>query len=159
MRENIRWHRDNVPAAKQQRRRSNAAEEFVWHEIRARRFLGLKFRRQHPVGAFVIDFFCQEMNLAIEIDGGIHEMPEVAERDKARQEALESRYIQFVRWSAADVEDDLPRLLRELESLVCSDGTLARDLLPHPPAPSPMSGRRGADPGPAGDLTAASRLP
>jgi very-short-patch-repair endonuclease len=65
-------HRDNVPAARDLRIRQTAAEVMLWEALRNRRLDGVKFRRQHPVGPFVIDFCCPERRLAIEVDGGIH---------------------------------------------------------------------------------------
>ena len=49
-----------------------SAESFLWQLLRNRQFLGLKFRRQHQFGDYVVDFFCREVGLAIECDGGVH---------------------------------------------------------------------------------------
>ncbi|MBK8561747.1 endonuclease domain-containing protein [Candidatus Amarobacter glycogenicus] len=94
------FHRDNVPAARELRKRETKSEDTLWEHLRSRRFYGLKFRRQHPIGAFVLDFFCQEMMFAVEIDGGIHRDPEVAVRDLERQRTLEALHIQSFRWTA-----------------------------------------------------------
>ncbi|MGE0601795.1 MAG: endonuclease domain-containing protein [Dehalococcoidia bacterium] len=117
----FRLHRDNLPAAKQLRKRLTPSEVVLWDHLRDRRFYGLKFRRQHPVGAFVLDFFCQEMMFAIEIDGGIHLDPEQAKRDRDRQLTLEEHHIQFFRWTAEDVERDCDQLLCQLASTLGLD--------------------------------------
>ena len=65
-------HRHNVPAARDLRQRGTPAEELLWDALRNRRLDGLKFRRQHPVGPFVIDFCCPSRQLAIELDGEVH---------------------------------------------------------------------------------------
>ena len=67
-----RQHRHNVPAARDLRARETSVEDVLWDELRGRRLDGMKFRRQHPIGAFVVDFCCTERRLAIELDGGIH---------------------------------------------------------------------------------------
>ncbi|MBK7329320.1 MAG: DUF559 domain-containing protein [Dehalococcoidia bacterium] len=108
------FHRDNVPAARELRKRETKSEDTLWEHLRSRRFYGLKFRRQHPIGAFVLDFFCQEMMFAVEIDGGIHRDPEVAVRDLERQRTLEALHIQFFRWTAEAVETDASVVVRQL---------------------------------------------
>src|SRR5690349_9380130 len=63
-----------------------AAEQWMWQCLRGRRFHGLKFRRQRPLGRYIADFCCDEANLVIEIDGGIHD--ERQEYDKSRDQFL-----------------------------------------------------------------------
>ncbi|WP_447747425.1 endonuclease domain-containing protein [Pseudomonas nicosulfuronedens] len=64
------------------RRRQTDAERRIWGYLRDRRFLGLKFRRQVPCGVYVLDFYCHELRLAVELDGGQHlESAHDAERD------------------------------------------------------------------------------
>lgn len=108
---------DNIPAARSLRQRQTPSESLLGERLRSRRFQGLKFRCQHAVFAYVLDFYCPELRLAIEIDGGIHHTPQQRERDRERQLAIEELGISFLRVSADDVEDDL-------------DGVLERKLLP-----------------------------
>lgn len=63
---------DEVDFARQLRRRQTDAERRIWGNLRDRRFLGLKFRRQVPCGRYVLDFYCHELRLAVELDGGQH---------------------------------------------------------------------------------------
>jgi type I restriction enzyme R subunit len=114
MEQGPRIHRDNVPAARRLRKELTQSEAIVWEKLRDRRFYGLKFRRQHPVGAFVLDFFCQEMMFAIEVDSGIHRDPEVAARDRERETLLRKQHILFFRWAAEAVERDVDKLLLNL---------------------------------------------
>ena len=109
-----RLHRDNVPPARRLGNRETTSEDILWEHFRSRRFYGLTCRRQHPIGAFVLDFFCPEMMFAVEIHGGIHLDPEVAARDTERQRTLEERHIQFFRWTAAEVEKDPAAVVRQL---------------------------------------------
>ena len=89
-------------------------EKALWQCLRGRRCLNLKFRRQHPVGAFVVDFYCEERKVAIEIDGGYHFGPEQHNRDAERQTLLEARGIRFIRVPVDLVEQDRTEVMRYL---------------------------------------------
>ena len=71
-------------------------EKIVWMHLRKRQ-LGYRFLRQYSVDSFVIDFYCPELKLAIELDGNVHEIPEQKKYDKARQKYLEAFGIKFIR--------------------------------------------------------------
>lgn len=79
------------------RQHQTNAEELVWRFLRNRQILGYKFRRQYSVDHFVIDFYCAELKLALEIDGGSHNDPEQKKKDIIRQKYLERFNIKFVR--------------------------------------------------------------
>ncbi len=79
------------------RREQTYCEKILWKLIRGRQTLGYKFRRQYSVDYFVIDFYCPELKLAIELDGDIHNIPEQKDYDKARQKYLEAFGIKFIR--------------------------------------------------------------
>jgi very-short-patch-repair endonuclease len=85
--------------ARRLRREATLAEREAWEILRDRRFHGLKFRRQQPVGPFVVDFYCPSLRLAIELDGPIHNDPEVASQDNDRTNYLTSQDIQVLRLS------------------------------------------------------------
>lgn len=102
-----RHHRDNVPDARRLRQTMTRSEEFLWAALRDRRSSGLKFRRQHPVDNFVLDFYCAEHRLGVEIDGGVHANPEQRERDASREDILRAKGIRLVRIPAGLVERDI----------------------------------------------------
>lgn len=104
----------NVPAARALRQRETPSERILWDRLRNRRFRGLKFRRQHAVFAYVLDFYCAELRLAIEIDGGVHAHRESRERDLSRQLAIEELGIRFVRVSADEVERNVDSVLNRV---------------------------------------------
>ena len=79
------------------RKEETYVEKIVWLHLRNRQILGYKFRRQYSVDHFVIDFYCPELKLAIELDGDVHELPEQKEYDKVRQKYLETFGIEFIR--------------------------------------------------------------
>ncbi|MFN0148234.1 MAG: endonuclease domain-containing protein [Dehalococcoidia bacterium] len=128
MDEGGRFHRENVPAARRLRNPLTKAEALVWARVRDRKFRGFKFRRQHPIGAYVVDFFCAELGLVLEVDGGVHDEPEQRLYDQGRTEALEGLGLRVVRLTNAEVEDDLERALGALT-----------------PAPLPLRRERGSE--------------
>ena len=71
------------------RRNQTFCEKIVWTYLRDRKTLGCKFRRQYSVDHYVIDFYCTELKLAIELDGSIHDEPDQKKYDTYRQEYLE----------------------------------------------------------------------
>lgn len=79
------------------RKRQTFTEKILWTHLKRRQALGYKFRRQYSVDHFVIDFYCPELKLAVELDGDVHELPEQKEYDKARQKYLEEFGIKFIR--------------------------------------------------------------
>ena len=86
----------------------------MWQALRNRKLEGRKFRRQTPIGAFVVDFLCAEEMLVVEVDGKIHESQR--EADALRQEIIESLGLRFVRVTAEQVESDLPNVLNVIRS-------------------------------------------
>ena len=82
---------------RQLRKDQTFCEKILWIYLRDRKTLGYKFRRQYSVDHYVIDFYCPELKLAIELDGNVHEIPEQKEYDKYRQEYLERFGITFCR--------------------------------------------------------------
>lgn len=100
--------------ARQLRRDGTPSEDILWQSLRSERLDGRKFRRQHPVGPFVLDFYCASEQLAIEVDGPIHE--DQRDADAARQELIETTGIRFVRVTAEQVENDLLAVLRTIRA-------------------------------------------
>lgn len=83
------------------RKESTKAEKVVWELLRHRKFFGLKFRRQFVVEGFVLDFYCHEIRLGIELDGDIHLKQK--EYDALRQEIVESKGITIFRFNNKDI--------------------------------------------------------
>lgn len=77
--------------------------------------LGYDFHRQKPIDQYIVDFFCSELNLSIEIDGGSHESDGAFEQDKKRQDRLESLGIQFLRFKESIVRNDINSVLETVE--------------------------------------------
>ena len=86
-----------VDVARRLRAEMTPAERVLWEELRGRRFRGFKFRRQHPIGCFVVDFYCPEKKLIVEVDGGIHDSLSQRAADEEREEWLSILGLQMVR--------------------------------------------------------------
>jgi cyclase len=82
--------------AKRLRNNVTEAENLLWQVI-SNKQLGVKFRRQHPISCFIADFYCHETKLIIELDGNIHDQPEVINNDIERQKVLEEFGIRVMR--------------------------------------------------------------
>ncbi len=91
------FQRHNIDAARELRKRQTPAEQRAWLLLKDRRLTGLKFRRQHPVGPYVLDFCCASKRLVVELDGEIH-INQISE-DMERQRELESRGYRFLRFT------------------------------------------------------------
>ena len=84
--------------ARQLRKEQTDAERLMWSLLRDRRLAGFKFRRQHPVGPYILDFYCHEASLAVELDGGQHNEPDERARDSKRTAFLKDREIRVLRF-------------------------------------------------------------
>lgn len=93
----------NVARARQLRRRMRLPERMLWARLRASE---VRFRRQHPIGPYVLDFYCPSANLAIEVDGEAHNMGDRPERDEIRTEWLQSQGVGVLRIPAKHVLAD-----------------------------------------------------
>ncbi len=107
------------------RKHDTWAEKLVWRWLRDRRFSAYKFRRQHPFGSHVLDFFCVEAFLDIELDGGQHGHPGRQKKDAERDRWLEARGVKVLRfWNS--------RLRREKEVIRNSIWQCLQERAPRP---------------------------
>ena len=98
-------------------------EEILWQRIR-RKQLGVKFRRQHGIGRYIVDFYCAELNLVIEIDGDSHFSHEGKEKDTIRDAFMETLGIKFMRFTNEEVMKQTESVLERLFNLVRSSNPL-----------------------------------
>ncbi len=110
------------------RRRPTNAEAVLWRHLRAKRFEGLKFRRQQPIGAYIVDFVCFERRLVIEVDGGAHALEEI--KDRKRDSSLRGEGFRVLRFWNNDVFQNIDGVLE----------TIRRYLFKHPPLTPPIKG-------------------
>ena len=95
-----------VARARQLRRTMSLPEVLLWQGLRDN---GLRLRRQHPVGAYVLDFYAPEARLAVEVDGAAHDHPDAVRRDAGRDAWLDAQGIRVLRINAAEVLDTARR--------------------------------------------------
>jgi very-short-patch-repair endonuclease len=95
-----------LASAKRLRHATSLPEGLLWRLLRQRP-TGLKFRRQHPVGDYIVDFYCAELRLVVEIDGMSHDMGDKPDGDVACDAWLRSRGLEVIRVRAADVLKDV----------------------------------------------------
>ena len=112
--------------ARELRKQTTPAEKILWEHLQNRRLKGIKFRRQHPLGTYIVDFFCPAHRLVLEIDGEFHRYQ--ADQDQARTQEFEDYGFRVIRFWNHKVEQHLDTVLDSI--------TEACDL------PSPTCGRR-----------------
>lgn len=93
------------------------AELVLWSYLKTSP-MGLKFRRQHPTGIYIVDFYCHELKLVIEVDGKIHERIENRKDDEKRQKDLEDWGIEVVRFRNDEVELKLEEVINRIETIL-----------------------------------------
>ena len=99
-------------AARELRRSLTPAEQALWRALQGRRLAGLKFRRQHAVGPFVLDFYCPSAKLVVEVDGPIHDTR--AEQDAARTEHMQAFGYRVLRFRNEEVLTNLDVVLERI---------------------------------------------
>jgi len=119
-----------VTAARELRKNPTEAEALLWKYLSNRGLCGFKFRRQYPVKGFVLDFYCPEIRLGIELDGHVHD--DLKEYDRQRQSIIENNGIRFLRFKNIEVIQNMNEVLKCIKRFA---------------VPSPQSGEgcRGED--------------
>lgn len=128
-----RMHRGAKPKlfqyARNHRDNPTNTEALLWEALRDKRLGNYKIRRQHPIGKYILDFYCHRKRLAIEIDGGYHFCAEQMQRDEIRTEVLKELGVTVIRFTNEAVEREFSLVLSEilavLESL--ADGQIQLD--------------------------------
>ncbi len=103
--------------AKQLRKQGVLSEVLLWQKIK-NKSLGVEFHRQLPIDNFIVDFYCQELMLAIEIDGNSHLNADVQINDDARQKTIEKLGVTFIRFNDFDVKKNMSRVLECLQNQI-----------------------------------------
>lgn len=117
----------SVARCRQLRRRQTRPEERLWRALRNRALAGLKFRRQHPFGPFILDFYCQEVSLAVEVDGWSHVGGAARTADAGRTAFLERRGLQVLRFMNREVLENLEGVLVSILERAAARGGWRRD--------------------------------
>ena len=104
--------------AREMRNNPTFAERLLWSRLRSRRCAGFKFRRQHIIDSHIVDFYCMETKLVIEVDGDVHDL--TFEQDQVRQKHLESLGLRVLRFTNNDVRYRLEGVLHTIEKTLTS---------------------------------------
>ncbi len=94
------------------------SEVKLWNELKCGKMLGYDFDRQRPIANYIVDFYCKDLFLAIEVDGITHDSEEALQRDKIRQEELEANGVAFLRFDAMLVINDVEGALKAIATWI-----------------------------------------
>lgn len=104
--------------ARKLRKDMTFGETLLWNELKEDKLWGFDFDRQRCLDNYIVDFYCKELMLAIEIDGMSHNHEEAFNKDELRQQKLEGFGVIFIRFSEADVKYDILNVIRGIEGII-----------------------------------------
>ncbi len=109
---------DLIRKARELRNNMTLAEILLWSRIRMRQINGYKFRRQQKIFGYIVDFYCHELKIIVEVDGEVHLLPEQVKKDKSRDKILKINGYNIFRLSNYDIETDLTASVNKLKSFI-----------------------------------------
>jgi very-short-patch-repair endonuclease len=104
--------------ARKLRKNMTFGEVLLWQQLKRKQMRGFDFDRQRPIDRYIVDFYCKDLKLAIEIDGSSHDGEEATRRDKIRQDRLESLGVRFLRFADADVKQNMDMVLTTIHNWI-----------------------------------------
>ena len=119
-----------VDFARLRRQMADEFERQMWQLLRNRQRCNKKFRREHPLGIYTVDFYCAEAKLVVEVDGSSHETEEAKQYDKIRDQWMNTHGIRVLRFTCRRVMKETKNVLNEIDQAL-SEG-------PSPPTPLPV---------------------
>lgn len=96
------------------RKNETETEKMLWEKLRNNQLKGFKFRRQHPISLYIVDFYCHKLKLVIEIDGGYHDSSEQIKKDKERTKILNSNGLEVIRFTNQEIEENIDTVMEEI---------------------------------------------
>jgi very-short-patch-repair endonuclease len=115
---------ETFEAATLLRKNMTLPELILWKKLRDKKYFKTKFRRQHPVNIFIVDFYCHQYKLVIEIDGEVHNIPENREYDDGRSYELEKYDLNIIRFTNDQVMYNLDFVLKQIQNKISELGPL-----------------------------------
>ena len=122
---NMSKKRDIIPynpklkeLARKLRKEMTLSEVLLWQELKGRQMLNYDFDRQRPIDNYIVDFYCKDLQLAIEVDGDSHNWEGVAEKDAIRQSRLEELGVRFLRFEDIDVKRNMAFVLNTIHDWI-----------------------------------------
>ena len=131
----IRGQAGHLDIKRRLRSNMTGPEARLWSKLRARQFQGLKFRRQHGIGPYIVDFYCPEQSLVIEIDGDSYADADQILKDQLRDKYFRSLGLHVIRYCNDDIVKNLDGALEDLAGKISSGST----------SPAPSLRRRGEE--------------
>ena len=107
-----------IGLAKELRKNMTQAEKLLWGKLKNEQLMGFKFRRQHPISSFIVDFYCHNKKLVIEIDGGYHNSGYQKEYDLGRSDELRIYGIHLIRFTNEEIEDNLDAVVNKIKEFI-----------------------------------------
>ena len=104
--------------AQKLRNNSTKAEVRLWQKIKRKQYYGYDFHRQKPIDNYILDFFCHELMLGIEIDGYSHQIVEVYKKDVIKEAKIKSLGVSLLRFTDNQVFNDMDNVLRTIEAYI-----------------------------------------
>jgi very-short-patch-repair endonuclease len=126
----IRGQTNHLDLKRELRSNMTGPEARLWSRLRARQLQGLKFRRQHGIGPYIVDFYCPEQSFVIEVDGDSHADADQIMKDKQREAYMQSLGLRIIRYINDDIVKNLDGVLEDLVERLSS-----RSTSPHPSLP------------------------
>jgi very-short-patch-repair endonuclease len=114
-------NRELVKKARVLRNHMTKPEIILWSRLRSKKIYGYKFRRQQPIFDYVVDFYCDELKLIIEVDGEIHSLDEKPESDKKRDKILKINGYHIIRLSNFEIETNIDSTISNIKSFINSN--------------------------------------
>jgi len=111
----ITYNHELKELAKKLRKNMTLGEVLLWNELKQKRMLGYDFDRQKPIDNFIVDFYCKDLQLAIEVDGNSHNSDEALDKDEIRQKRLESLGVKFLRFDDEEVKKQMNSVVKTIE--------------------------------------------
>lgn len=102
--------------ARKLRKNSTKSEIYLWNQLKTKKIMGYSFKRQKPIGEYIVDFYSPDLKLVIEIDGLTHDYK--LESDKERQKYLESLSLKVIRFKDSDVKHNLEGVISSLKEVI-----------------------------------------
>jgi very-short-patch-repair endonuclease len=103
------------------RKSMTVPEIILWSRLRSRKIISYKFRRQQPIFDYIVDFYCHDLKLIIEVDGEIHSHAENIDSDKKRENILKTNGYNILRYTNLDIETDLDSVIAGIKSFITTN--------------------------------------
>ena len=108
--------KETIEFARLLRKRMTAYEKLLWERFKGKNILGVKFRRQHPIGLYIADFYCHEICLVIEVDGPVHDRLEQKEHDENHSAEMDRLGIKVIRFTNREIKNHIGSVMQRIRN-------------------------------------------